>query len=69
MCIHKENLEFKTPSIAGKAYPVSGGKWRDKQIFDKEEDAQAWINEKLGIAADEGTTNPDLEDENGETTT
>ncbi len=58
-----ENLEFKTPNIAGKAYPVDGGKWRDKQIFETEEDAQKWINEKLGI-----TTSTDTEgtDDTGE---
>lgn len=44
-----ENLEFKTPNIAGKAYAMENGKWRDKQIFDTEEAAIAWINEKLGI--------------------
>lgn len=47
-----ENIAFKTPSLTGIVDPLKNGDWREKQQFDTEADAVAWIKEKAGITSD-----------------
>lgn len=44
-----ENIEFKTPSISGKGMALEDGVWKEKQTFDNEADAVAFIKEYLNI--------------------
>lgn len=48
-----ENLEFKTPSVSGKAMALEDGTWKVKQSFDNEAAAVEFIKEYLNIS--EGT--------------
>lgn len=57
-----DSMEFKTPSISGKAYTDGTGNWKYRQVFEKESEAQAWIDEKLGITA-AGSTGESTEGE------
>lgn len=66
-----DSLEFKTPAISGKAYADNNGNWKYRKVLDTAKEAQAWIDEKLGITATEnteGTENTESTDET-ETTT
>ena len=66
-----DSIEFKSPSITGKAYPGPDGLWKEKKVFDTEKEACAWIKEKLEITETEnteGTENTESTDET-ETTT
>lgn len=44
-----DNIEFKTPSLTGRAMAVSNGTWREKETFETEEEAVTWIKTKLNI--------------------
>ena len=44
-----DSIEFKTPSLSGNAMANSAGDWKIKQTFDTEEEAIAFIKEKLNI--------------------
>lgn len=44
-----ENLEFKTPSIAGKCMALENGNWKVKKTFDNEPEAVSFIREYLNI--------------------
>ena len=46
-----DSLEFKSPNISGKAYPDNSLNWKYRQVFATAAEAQAWIDEKLGITA------------------
>lgn len=43
-----ESIEYKTPSISGRAIAQDDGKWKIVEKFDTEEAAMEWINEKFG---------------------
>lgn len=45
-----ENIVYKTPSITGKAVADGTGAWKEKQKFETEALAVAWINTKFGVA-------------------
>ena len=47
-----ENLEFKTPSVSGKAMAIANGDWKIKETFATEEEAVGFIKEYLGITDD-----------------
>lgn len=49
-----DSLEFKTPSVTGKAMPLDDGEWKVKKTFDTEAEAVAFIKEYLNIT--EGNT-------------
>lgn len=46
-----ESIEFKTPSISGKATADASGNWKYKQTFATIEEARAWLETKAGIKA------------------
>lgn len=46
-----ENIEFKTPKISGKAYPIDDGDWRYKQPCETYKKAEEWLMKKLNITA------------------
>lgn len=43
-------IEFKTPTLTGKVYALENGVWKERQIFETEEDVQKWLEGKVGIA-------------------
>lgn len=43
-----ESIEYKTPSITGRASIVDGGDWKETETFDTEAEAKNWIYEKFG---------------------
>ncbi|MCI7791896.1 MAG: major tail protein [Lachnospiraceae bacterium] len=44
-----DSLEFKTPSVSGKAMPLEDGTWKVKKTFETEQEAVAFIKEYLNI--------------------
>lgn len=43
-----ESIEYKTPSITGRASATDEGYWKETDVFETEEGARAWIYEKFG---------------------
>ena len=43
-----ESIEYKTPSITGRASAPDNGSWKSTQIFNTENEAKNWIYEKFG---------------------
>lgn len=43
-----ENIEYKTPSISGKASALDNGDWKETEEHDTVTEALAWIYEKFG---------------------
>lgn len=43
-----DSIEYKTPSITGRAIANEDGDWKDFEAFDASEDALKWINTKFG---------------------
>lgn len=41
-------IEYKTPSITGRALAQDDGKWKETQSFVTEKEALDWINQKFG---------------------
>lgn len=41
-------IEYKTPSITGRALPAEDGDWKETQSFETVQEALNWIYEKLG---------------------
>ena len=41
-------IEYKTPSITGRALAAGDGDWKDTQSFDTVQEALNWVYEKLG---------------------
>ncbi len=50
-----DSIEYKTPSITGRALPIDDGTWKETNSFKTEEEALAWIYEKFGKTMDELT--------------
>ena len=46
-----DSITFSTPTVSGTAIPLKDGKWRTKQVFDTEEDADELIQQQLGVTA------------------
>lgn len=46
-----ENIEYQTPTITGRAVGLPNYEWRDREVFDTEQAAQDWIDEKAGLKA------------------
>ncbi|WP_411336134.1 major tail protein [Ruminococcus gauvreauii] len=46
-----ESIEYKTPSINGRALALDDGKWKEIAVFDTEEAAKAWIDGKFTPSA------------------
>lgn len=46
-----ESIEYKTPSISGRAIAQDDEQWKAVEKFDTEEAAKTWINTKFGDAA------------------
>lgn len=44
-----ESIEYKTPSITGRASADDDGVWKETGSFDTEEAAKAWIDGKFGV--------------------
>lgn len=44
-----DSIEYQTPSITGQAMGNAKNEWRERKIFDTEEDAQKWLDEKAGM--------------------
>ncbi|MBQ2257333.1 MAG: hypothetical protein II247_01490, partial [Lachnospiraceae bacterium] len=51
-----ENLEFKTPSVSGKAMAIANGDWKIKETFATEEEAVSFIKQYLNISDDAGVS-------------
>lgn len=43
-----ESIEYKTPSITGRASIIDGGDWKETETFDTEAEAKNWIYGKFG---------------------
>lgn len=43
-----ESIEYKTPSITGRASTVDNGDWKETEIFATEAEAKNWIYQKFG---------------------
>lgn len=43
-----ESIEYKTPSITGRASATDDGKWKETAAFTTEAEAETWINKKFG---------------------
>ena len=43
-----ESIEYKTPSITGRASTVDGGDWKETETFGTEAEAKSWIYGKFG---------------------
>ena len=56
-----ENIEFKTPSISGTISGLSTTEWKDRKVFDTEDEAEAWIMEEFGISDTPGGGSPGTE--------
>ena len=54
-----ESIEYKTPSISGRAMANDEGNWKSVEVFQTEKEAMDWINTKFGkevvMAADKKT--------------
>ena len=48
-------IEYKTPSITGRALPASNGDSKDTQSFDSVQEALNWVYEKMGATLKELT--------------
>lgn len=46
-----DSITFSTPTVSGTAAPLEDGTWRTKKTFATEEEADAWIQEQLGVTA------------------
>lgn len=46
-----ENIEYKTPTISGRAMANDDGKWKSVEVFKTEKEAMDWINTKFGKVA------------------
>lgn len=44
-----DSIEYKTPSISGKASPEDDGLWKITKTFDSESEALKWINTQFGV--------------------
>lgn len=47
-----ESIEYKTPSITGRASTVDGGDWKETETFTAETEAKNWIYKKFGKTMD-----------------
>lgn len=45
-----DSIEFKTPSLEGKALGIENKQWRTTKVFENEDDAIAWLKELAHIA-------------------
>lgn len=43
-----DSIEYKTPSITGRALPLDSGEWKETQVCDTEEKALEWIQTMFG---------------------
>lgn len=46
-----ENIEYKTPTITGRALPISTGDWKETEAFDAEEEAKQFLSKKYAPGA------------------
>ena len=53
-----ENIEFKTPSIAGTIAGLTSTEWKDRKIFDSEKEAEDLVKGVLNITDTGGTETP-----------
>lgn len=58
-----DSIEFKSPSISGKAAPDTNGNWKYKKIFETEEEAVEWLKNKAGMATETEGSNKQTENE------
>lgn len=47
-----ESIEYKTPSITGRASAIDGGSWKETETFATEAEAKNWIYGKFGKTMD-----------------
>lgn len=55
-----ENIVFNTPTLNGTIMALDNKQWREREIFDTEEEAQAWIDDIAGIKPKCSTPVPSL---------
>ena len=58
-----DSIEFKTPSVSGKAAPDVNGNWKYKQTFETEEEAIDWLKTKAGILTEAESDQTENEEE------
>lgn len=61
-----ENIEFKTPSISGTISGLSSTEWREKKVFDTEEEAETWVKKVLCIEDDTESGGSEVPEAGGE---
>ena len=44
-----DSIEYKTPSISGRALGLDDGSWKETEACSSEEDALKWINTMFGV--------------------
>ena len=49
-----ESIEYKTPSITGRASASNNGDWKETEAFATEDEAKTWVDEKFGKSAELG---------------
>lgn len=63
-----DSIEYKTPSISGRALTAEDGDWKDFETFDTVEEALNWIYEKFGKKLENLTVKSAAGMKTGETT-
>lgn len=58
-----ESIEYKTPTISGRAINNSSGDWKATEICETADAALAWIYEKFGTTAQQETTQTTAQEE------
>lgn len=48
-----DSIEYKTPSVSGRALAEDDGAWKSVKFFETEKEALDWIYEKFGVQASE----------------
>ena len=51
-----DSITFAVPSISGTAVGIDTDEWRIKKVFETEEEADQWIQEKLEVTAQHNTS-------------
>lgn len=44
-----DNIEYQTPSLAGKAMTTDEDDWKETEVFDTMREANEWLKEKAGL--------------------
>lgn len=48
-----DNIEYQTPSVAGQAIGIADNLWRERKIFDTEQEAKDWVETMAEIKTEQ----------------